>query len=118
MIYFSPSKIKALEGYSTLERAHIVSLAARQMPFERKAVANVLKVILLVAMFWILLDVPGIALKIIALLAVGLLYPLVLQPITLTMAAPYIPEAASRFQRSKAFAQDAPDGDGEDGGAD
>ncbi|MCL4409311.1 MAG: DUF6170 family protein [Gammaproteobacteria bacterium] len=117
MIYFSPRKIKALEGFTALERAQIVAMAARDMPFERKALANTLKVILLVAMFWILLDVPGIALKITALIAVGLLYPLVLQPITLTLAIPYIPKAAERFNRSKSFAQDAPDGDGEDGGA-
>ncbi|EGN74665.1 hypothetical protein A28LD_1681 [Idiomarina sp. A28L] len=114
MIYFSPRNIPALRSYSALERIHIVSNAAKLMPFGRKAVANVLKVILLVALFWALLYVQGIALKIVALLAVGLLYPLVLQPITTSLAVPYVPEAVREFERGKAYSKNEPGDDVEE----
>ncbi len=114
MIYFSPRNIPALRSYSALERIHIVSNAAKLMPFGRKAVANVLKLILLIALFWSVLYVQGIALKLITLLAIGLLYPLVLQPITISLAVPYIPDAVREFERSKAYAKNEPGSDAED----
>ncbi|RUO19694.1 hypothetical protein CWE08_09720 [Aliidiomarina iranensis] len=108
MIYFSTRKIPALRAYPALERLHIAANAAKNMPFGRKAVANILKVLLLVALFWSVLYIQGIALKLIAILALGLLYPLVLQPITLSLAAPYIPDAVREFERNKAYAQNEP----------
>ena len=108
MIYLSPRHVPALKNYSVMQRAHIVANATAAMPFERKAIANVLKVLLLIALFWSLLSVPGTAWKIIALLAVGLLYPLVLMPVSLSLAVPYIPEAIREYERSQAYSNHEP----------
>ena len=108
MIYFSPRSVPALRNYSIFERAQIVSNAASNMPFARKAFSNTLKVLLLIALFWSVLSVPGVAWKIVAIFALGLLYPLVLQPITLSLAVPYIPQAVQEYERSKSYAANEP----------
>lgn len=111
MIYLSPRHVPALKNYSVMQRAHIVANATAAMPFERKAIANVLKVLLLIALFWSLLSVPGIVWKFIALFAVGLLYPLVLMPVSLSLAVPFIPEAIREYERSQAYSSHEPGSD-------
>lgn len=91
-MYFSTKNIPELQQYSPRERVAQVHLAAKAMPFGRRAVGVVLKALVLIGLFWSLLYVPGLGWKIFALIAAGLLYPLVLFPITLNLAVPYLPK--------------------------
>lgn len=97
-MYFSSKNIQALAPFSPSERVAIVQDAAKSMPFARRAVAGTLKLVILIALFWSLLYVPGIAWKVVSLLAAGLLYPLLLMPVTLNLALPYLPEEIARRQ--------------------
>lgn len=100
-MFFSLKNIPTLSGYSTLQRVEILQAAARLMPFKRRALANTLKAFVLIALFWPLIYVPGIVWKVTSLFAVVLLYPLLLMPITLNFALPFIPEARTAFDQNK-----------------
>lgn len=89
-MHFSTKNIPALQKYSPRERVAQVHLAAKAMPFGRRAIAVALKLLVLIGLFWSLLYIPGLGWKIFALVAAGLLYPLALFPITLNLAAPYL----------------------------
>lgn len=90
------------------ERILLVHNAAKAMPFARRAYANTLKVIILIAVFWSILYLPSVGLKVLAILFAGLLYPIVLFPVTLNLAAPYLPEAIRRYKTSGEIARDEP----------
>ncbi|MCC5855565.1 MAG: hypothetical protein JJU10_07815 [Idiomarina sp.] len=111
MLWFSSKNIEELQEFSPNERIFIIHQAAKDMPFGRRAVATVLKLILLIALFWSLLYVPGMIWKILSLLAVGLLYPLVLFPVTLTLARPYLKVHAQRFKANREYARNEPGSD-------
>ncbi|RUO32823.1 DUF6170 family protein [Aliidiomarina sanyensis] len=108
MIYFSSKTIEALQGYSPTERVAIIHRANQMMPFERKAFGNTLKVIILVALFWSVLYIPGTGWKLLAILLLGLLYRLAVLPVNLTLAVPYIPEAIRKHEQAKASGRDEP----------
>ncbi|WP_194756930.1 DUF6170 family protein [Aliidiomarina indica] len=120
MIYFSSRKIEALQAYSPTERVAIIHRATQMMPFERKAFGNTLKVIILVALFWSVLYVPGTGWKLLAILLLGLLYRVAVLPVNLTLAVPFIPQAIAKHEASKAAGRDEPGSDsgGHDSGGD
>ncbi|CUS47147.1 MAG: hypothetical protein HLUCCO02_07690 [Idiomarinaceae bacterium HL-53] len=89
-MYFSTKNIPELAELSPRERIAAVHEAARNMPFARRALAVTLKALVLIALFWSLLYIPGIGWKLLCLLIAGLLYPLLLFPITLNLARPYL----------------------------
>jgi len=99
-MYFSSKNIEVLAPYSPSERVAIVQEAAKSMPFSRRAVAGTLKLLILIALFWSLLYVPGVAWKVVSLLAAGLLYPLLLMPVTLNLAQPYLADEIARRQQT------------------
>lgn len=101
-IYWSARKIPALAPFRATERAVIIQMAARGMPLPRRYFANTLKLLVLIVLFWQLVSVEGWTLRIIALLAAGIFYPLLLHPLTLNLALPYLPEAAEEYQKAKA----------------
>lgn len=120
MIYFSSRKIEALQRFSTTERIAIIHRASQMMPFERKAFGNTLKVVILVALFWSVLYVPGTGWKLLAILLLGLLYRLAVFPVNLSLAVPYIPAAIEKHEAGKASGRDEPgsDSDSHDSGGD
>ncbi|WP_113908216.1 DUF6170 family protein [Aliidiomarina celeris] len=108
MVHFSTKHIEELQGFSPTERVAIIQRAAKAMPFGRKAIANILKVLIIVALFWSLIEVPGVLWKVVSLLAAGILYPVLLFPVTLTLARPYIQEEITRQQRSNSYQEHEP----------
>lgn len=97
-LYWSARKIPELAPFRATERAQIIQRAARSMPLPRRYLTNFLKLLVLIALFWQLVTVQGWGLRILALLAAGLLYPLLLHPLTLNLARPYLAQAAADFQ--------------------
>lgn len=108
MIYFSSRNIKVLEPFSPTERVAIIQGAAKNMPLARRALANGLKILILIALFWSLVYVPGVLWKVLSLLAAGLLYPLLLMPVTLNLALPYLTDEIARREANETFAQQQP----------
>ncbi len=104
-IYWSARKIPALAPFRAIERAQIIQLAARSMPLPRRYMTNALKLIVLIALFWQLVTLQGWGLRLIALLSVGIFYPLLLHPLTLNLARPYIPQAIREFEESNEAAE-------------
>lgn len=100
-IYWSARKISALAPFRATERAQIIQLAARAMPLPRRYLTNALKLCVLIVLFWQLVTLQGWGLRLLALLAVGLFYPLLLHPLTLNLAIPYLPQAIKEFEESK-----------------
>lgn len=97
-IYFSARKVPLLAPYRATQRAVIIQMAARAMPLPRRYLTNTLKLLVLIALFWQLVSVEGWGLRIFALLAAGLLYPLLLHPLTLNLARPYLGEAVKAYE--------------------
>ncbi len=114
MVYFSSKNIEVLQPFTAAERVEIIQGAAKSMPYGRRAVAVILKLLLLIGLFWALLFVPGIIWKVVSLLAAGLLYPLLLMPVTLNLALPYISDEIARRADNKAFARQEPTPKGRD----
>lgn len=102
MLRFSSKNIAGLESYSLSQRVHLIHLAGKLMPFWRRVFSNTLKVLLLIGVFWSILYLPGVGLKLLAILAAGLLYPLVLYPVTLNLALPYLNEAKTEYEQDLA----------------
>lgn len=100
-IYWSARKIPALAPFRATERAVIIQMAARSMPLPRRYFANTLKLLVLIVLFWQLVSVESWTLRIIALLAAGIFYPLLLHPLTLNLALPYISGAADEYQKQR-----------------
>lgn len=90
MLYFTSKNIAVLAPFGPRERIDIIQTAASKMPFMRRAITTCLKAVLLIALFAALVYLPGIFWKVIGLLAAGIFYPLLLMPITLNMARPYL----------------------------
>ncbi|RUO30272.1 DUF6170 family protein [Aliidiomarina soli] len=101
-LYWSARKIPELAPFRATERAQIIQLAAHTMPLPRRYLTNFLKLLVLAALFWQLVTLEGWGLRIVALLAAGLFYPLLLHPLTLNLARPYLKDAAEQFQQQAA----------------
>lgn len=97
-IYWSARKIPCLAPFRATQRAVIIQMAARSMPLPRRFFTNTLKLAVLIVLFWQLVNLEGWGLRILALLAAGLLYPLLLHPLTLNLSIPYLPAAAKAYQ--------------------
>lgn len=100
-IYWSARKIPELAPFRATQRAVIIQMAARAMPLPRRYLTNTLKLIVLIILFWQLVSIEGWGLRIAALLAAGLLYPLLLHPLTLNLAKPYLSEAVAEYEREQ-----------------
>lgn len=114
-IYWSARKIPGLADFRATERAQIIQLAARAMPLPRRYLTNTLKLVVLMVLFWQLISIEGWALRIVALVAAGLLYPLLLHPLTMNLALPYIPDAAREFNADRDAANIAQEDEQESG---
>jgi len=73
--------------------------AQHLMPTPRKWTANMIKLVVLSALFVLLVNVEGWYWQVLTLLAAGLSYPLLLQPINLNIARPFIPTAVEEVKR-------------------
>ena len=104
-IYWSARKIPGLASFRATERAVIIQMAARLMPVPRRFVTNMLKLGVLIVLFWQLVEVESWGMRILALLLAGLLYPLLLHPLTLNLSRPYLPAAVQSYQAQQAEAQ-------------
>jgi len=98
-MYFSPRQIPELKAFSLMERAVIVQRAQHLMPAPRRWLANVLKLVVLSCLFVLLVNVAGWYWQVLTLLAAGLSYPLLLQPINLNLARPYLAAAIKHYQQ-------------------
>lgn len=103
-IYWSARKIPCLAPFRATQRALIIQMAARSMPLPRRFFTNTLKLGVLIILFWQLVSLEGWGLRILALLAAGLLYPLLLHPLTLNLSLPYLPAAADAYRAEQAEA--------------
>lgn len=103
-IYWSARKIPCLAPFRATQRAVIIQMAARSMPLPRRFFTNTLKLGVLIVLFWQLVSLEGWGLRILALLAAGLLYPLLLHPLTLNLSIPYLPAAAKAYEAEQAEA--------------
>src|SRR5690554_4799995 len=106
MVHFSSKNIDVLQPFGPTERIEIIQGAAKSMPFTRRAIATALKLLILIGLFWALLFVPGIIWKVVSLLAAGLLYPLLLMPVTLNLAKPYLVDEINRRTASANYARE------------
>lgn len=99
MIYFSPRQVPELKQFTLTERAALVLQAQHLMPTPRRWLANMIKLVVLSALFVLLINVQGWYWQVLTLLAAGLSYPLLLQPVNLNLARPYIPKAVAAAKR-------------------
>lgn len=106
--YLSPRQVPQLRPFKATERAQIVHLAQQKMPIGRRYVSGGVKLLVLIALFWQLISVQSLGWRITALLAAGLLYPLLLAPLSLNFARPYLDEAIREFQASQSATAPTP----------
>lgn len=99
--YWSSRQVPQLRPFKATERAQIVQLAQQKMPIGRRYLSGGVKLLVLIALFWQLISVQSWAWRILALLAAGLLYPLLLAPLSLNFARPYLDEAIAEFRASQ-----------------
>lgn len=98
MLYFSPRQLPELKEFNLTERAAIVHHALHMMPTPRRWLANIFKLVVLSSLFVLLVNVTGWYWQVLTLLAAGLSYPLLLQPISLNLCRPYLPAAIKQFR--------------------
>ncbi|RUO26348.1 hypothetical protein CWE09_06460 [Aliidiomarina minuta] len=108
-IYWSARRIPELKAFKATDRALIIQLAARSMPLPRRFLTKTLQLVVLIALFWQLISVESWLWRILALLAAGLFYPLLLHPLTLNLSRPYLPQAARDYRAMQEEKQDSAD---------
>lgn len=89
-MYLRPSQIPALRSLSAYERIQTIKSTVQGLPFGRKAGYYIVSCMILVALFSLVLVVPTWFGKILAIFAVGFLYPLILMPVQIQFALPYL----------------------------
>lgn len=106
-IYWSTRSVPELQAFKATDRALIIQLAARSMPLPRRFFTKTLQLLVLIALFWQLLSVESWLWRILALLAAGLFYPLLLHPLRLNLTRPYLAEAAREYSAMQEQEQDS-----------
>lgn len=81
MIYFTSRKIPALQGLKFTQRADIIKIALSYMSTPQKTILNILKLLIITPLFLILASVDGWHV-LLYLVAVGLTYPLITNPLS------------------------------------
>ncbi|MGX5913427.1 DUF6170 family protein [Aliidiomarina sp. Khilg15.8] len=109
--YWSARQVPQLRPFKATERAEIVQLAHQKMPIGRRYLSGAIKLLVLIALFWQLISVQSWAWRIAALLAAGLLYPLLLSPLSLNFARPYLDEAITEFRANQTATPPTPSHD-------
>ena len=99
-MYFSTQKIPELAGLSVKERQQIVHLAVSNLPAVKKVTLNICKLVCLTPIFLLLANIESWYL-LIGLLIVGLSYPLITTPLTLSFIKPYLTQARKEFEKNK-----------------
>ena len=81
MIHLTSQQIPALQGLKFQQRMHVIKLAVNQLSVPRKLILNITKLIILVHFFSVLARFEGWVL-LPYLIAAGLVYPLITNPVT------------------------------------
>ncbi|EKE80800.1 DUF6170 family protein [Idiomarina xiamenensis] len=98
MLYFFPRQLPKLQPFSVTERLAIIQIAQESMPLPRRFFANTIKILVLGLLFYSLVSVEGWLWRVLSLVAAVAAYPLLFQPITLSLIGPYLDTAIKRFR--------------------
>ncbi len=96
MLYFNSRQLPELHDVSLKQRNQIVQRAVALLSTPQKTALNIIKLLLLTPIFLLLANIDDWTL-LIYLLIVGILYPLVTNPITLLFAKPNISQAKNEI---------------------
>lgn len=99
-MYFSTKNIPELAGLSVRERQEVIHLAVASLPAGKKITLNVVKIACLTPLFLLLANIDSWWL-LLYLLIVGLCYPLITTPLTLTFIKPLLADARKEFESKK-----------------
>jgi hypothetical protein len=99
-MYFSTQKMPELNGLTLSERQQIVHMAITNLPAVKKVTLNITKIAFLTPIFLLLANIESWYL-LIGLLFVGVSYPLITTPLTLTFVRPYLTQSRKEFEKSK-----------------
>ena len=91
-IYTSTKKIPGLEHRSLTERMALLEEASRKIPIPEKTLLNVLKLFVIVPVFYLLLRVATDWWALAWAALILLLYPILVKPLQYSMAAKYLPK--------------------------
>lgn len=109
--YWSARQVPQLRPFKATERVQIVQIAQQKMPIGRRYLSGGLKLLVLIVLFWQLISLQGWGWRILALLAAGLLYPLLLAPLSLNFALPYLDDAIAEFRATQSATPPTPPND-------
>lgn len=99
-MYFSTKNIPELDRLSVRERQEVIHLAVANLPAGKKITLNVIKIACLTPIFLLLANIESWWL-LLYLLIVGLCYPLITTPITLTFIKPLLANARKEYENKK-----------------
>ena len=91
-MYFTSQHIPELSGLNFQQRMQVIKQAINKLPIPRKIGLNVIKIIILVHFFSVLARFEG-WLMLPYLLVAGLIYPLVINPVTFALSRRYLTDA-------------------------
>ena len=89
-----------LQGLSLNDRQQIVHIAIANLPAVKKVTLNVAKLAFLTPIFLLLANIESWYL-LFGLLVVGLSYPLITTPLTLSFVRPFLSQARREFEKNK-----------------
>ena len=91
-IYTSTKKIPGLEHLSLTERMAALEAASNRIPIPEKTLLNILKLFVIVPVFYLLLQVANDWWALAWAALIMLLYPLLVKPLQYSMAVKYLPK--------------------------
>jgi hypothetical protein len=91
-MHFTSQHIPELAGLNFQQRMQVIKQAISKLPVPRKILLNVIKIIILAHFFSVLSRFEG-WLMLPYLLLAGLIYPLVINPVTFTLTRRYLVQA-------------------------
>ena len=99
LVYFS-SLIPELAAFKVRERQQIIAIALSELSASKKVILRIVKLLLLIPVFFVLAYIDGWLLLPFLLIA-GLCYPLLTVPVEIMFATPYLTKAIAQFKQGE-----------------
>jgi len=101
MSHFSSKQFEALDKFTFKERQQIIARAQAQLTVPEKLILNILKLVLLIPLFWMLATHNWLGF-VVALVVVLFIYVVILRPLNLKFLSKYMDDAVAKHNQESA----------------